>query len=107
MGSRNPLLVRPREEGWLRHQENFGAAHLNAADGVVAPKSHSRMNDHPGRSNKEASRHFLIVASTPPHEASRGGDYARSKSYKAIPQSPGLGSLSATSPTDDGTERSA
>jgi len=30
---RIPLLVRPREEGWLRHQENFGEAHLNAADG--------------------------------------------------------------------------
>jgi hypothetical protein len=25
----------PREEGWLRHQENFGEAHLSAADGVV------------------------------------------------------------------------
>jgi len=28
-----PLLG---EEGWLRHQENFGEAHLSAADGVVA-----------------------------------------------------------------------
>jgi hypothetical protein len=28
----------PREEGWLRHQENFGEAHLSAADGVVAHK---------------------------------------------------------------------
>ena len=26
----------PREEGWLRHQENFGEANLSAADGVVA-----------------------------------------------------------------------
>ena len=26
----------PREEGWLRHQENFGEAHLSVADGVVA-----------------------------------------------------------------------
>jgi hypothetical protein len=26
----------PREEGRLRHQENFGEAHLSAADGVVA-----------------------------------------------------------------------
>jgi len=26
----------PREEGWLRHQENFGEAHLSAADGEVA-----------------------------------------------------------------------
>jgi len=30
-------------------------------------------SDHPGRSNKEASRHFLDVAPTPPH---RGGDYS-------------------------------
>jgi len=28
----------PREEGWLRHQENFGEANLSAADGVVALK---------------------------------------------------------------------
>jgi hypothetical protein len=28
----------PREEGWLRHKENFGEAHLRAADGVVAHK---------------------------------------------------------------------
>jgi hypothetical protein len=28
----------PREEGWLRHQENFGEAHLSAAAGVVAHK---------------------------------------------------------------------
>jgi hypothetical protein len=35
---------------------------------VVAHKSHSGMSDHPVRSNKEASRHFLYVASTPPHE---------------------------------------
>jgi len=32
----------PREEGWLRHQENFGEAHLSAADGVVAHKSRFR-----------------------------------------------------------------
>src|SRR5262249_22353378 len=28
----------PREAGWLRHEENFSEAHLNAADGVVAHK---------------------------------------------------------------------
>jgi hypothetical protein len=50
------------------HQENFGEAHLSAADGVVAHKSHSGLTDHPVRSNKEASPHFLYVASTPPHE---------------------------------------
>jgi hypothetical protein len=52
----------------MRHQENFGAAHLSAADGVVTHKSHSVVSDHPVRSNREASRHFLNVASTPPHE---------------------------------------
>src|SRR5262249_56792777 len=45
-----------------------GAAHLSAADGVVAHESDSGVSDHPVRSNKEASRHFLFVASTPPHE---------------------------------------
>jgi len=25
-----------REEGWLRHQEDFGDTYLSAADGVVA-----------------------------------------------------------------------
>ncbi len=47
---------------------NFGAAHLSAADGVVAHKSSSGVSDHPVRSIKEASRHSLYVASTPPHE---------------------------------------
>jgi hypothetical protein len=36
----SPLgFIPPREEGWLRHQENLGEANLNAADGVV--KMHS------------------------------------------------------------------
>jgi len=35
----------PREEGWLRHQENAGEAHLSAADGVVAHKSSSGVSD--------------------------------------------------------------
>ncbi len=65
MGERSPLLVR---RGRLRHQENFGEAHLSAADGVVAHKSHFGVTDHPVRSNKEPSRHFLYVAATPPHE---------------------------------------
>ena len=52
----------------MRHQENIGEAHLSAADGVVAHKSYSGVSDHPVRSNKEASQHFLYVASTPPHE---------------------------------------
>ena len=42
----------PREEqGWLRHQEIFGEAHLSAADGVVAhTEVSSGANDHPVRS---------------------------------------------------------
>src|SRR5262249_41822454 len=46
----------PREEGCLRHQENFGEAHLSAADGVVAHKSQSGVTENPVRS-----------AATPPH----------------------------------------
>ena len=42
----------PREEGWLRYQENFGEAHLSAADGVVAHKSHLGVSD----------RFFLMAA---------------------------------------------
>src|SRR5262245_8880674 len=45
------------EEGWLRHKENFGEAHLSAADGVVAREPYFGVNDHPGGS-----------ASTPPCE---------------------------------------
>ena len=47
----------PREEGWLRHQENFGEAYLSAADGVVAHTEDFGASDHPVR-----------FASTPPHE---------------------------------------
>src|SRR5262249_35969687 len=47
----------PREEGWLRHKEKAGEAHLSAADGVVARKACFGASDHPGR-----------FASTPPHE---------------------------------------
>src|SRR5262249_54431788 len=48
----------PREEGWLRHQENFGEAHLSAADGVVAHKSCFGVSDHPVR--------FAYVRTLPP-----------------------------------------
>src|SRR5262249_40790142 len=61
----SPLLVR---RGGCGIKKISGAAHLRAADGVVALKSHSGVSDHPVRSNKEASQHFLHVASTPPHE---------------------------------------
>jgi len=47
----------PREEGWLRHQEIFGAALLGAADGVVAHTEVFGASDHPDR-----------FASSPPHE---------------------------------------
>ncbi len=39
----------PREEGWLRHQENFGEAYLSAADGVVTRNDEWLVSDHPGR----------------------------------------------------------
>ena len=57
----------------MRHRENFGAAHLSAADGVVAHKSHRGVSDDPVR-----------FAATPPHEASRKGDYARPKTSDAL-----------------------
>src|SRR5215471_16287786 len=47
----------PREEGWLRHQENFGEAHLSAADGVVAHKYTLRCERPP----RPLSRPPLIV----------------------------------------------
>jgi len=42
----------PREEGWLRHQANFGEAHPSAADGVVAHTENWLVSDHPVRSHK-------------------------------------------------------
>src|SRR5262245_9666435 len=59
-----PTYSPPREEGWLRHQENFGAALLSAADGVVAHKSCVGVADHscryrlPGRCSR--SRLFSL-----------------------------------------------
>src|SRR5262249_51203838 len=41
------IIPPPREEGWLRHQEIFGAALLSAADGVVAHTEVFGANDHP------------------------------------------------------------
>src|SRR5262245_10036116 len=58
----------PREEGWLRHQENFGEANLSAADGVVALKPCIGVTDHPGRCRG--------------HPSSRGGEYM----YPTIPR---------------------
>src|SRR5262245_39052301 len=50
----------PHEEGWLRHQENFGEAHLSAADGVVAHTERRLVRAHPGRCSG--------------HPSSRGGE---------------------------------
>ena len=44
------LNIQFLERGGCGIQENFGAAHLSAADGVVAHKSHSGVSDHPVRS---------------------------------------------------------
>ena len=66
--ARIPLLMRPYEEEWMRHQENFGEAHLNAADGVVAHKSRFCVSDHPGRCRG--------------HPSSRGGE---SSSHQQLP----------------------
>ena len=41
----------------MRHQENFGEAHVSAADGVVPHTVTWLVSDHPGR-----------FAATPPHE---------------------------------------
>src|SRR5262245_57247924 len=46
-GTRGIAYSPPCEEGWLRHQENFGAAHLTAADGVVAYTEIWLVSDHP------------------------------------------------------------
>src|SRR5262249_16542335 len=53
----DPVESPPREEGCLRHQENFGEAHLSAADRVVAHQSQSGVTENPVRS-----------AATPPRE---------------------------------------
>src|SRR5262245_16708288 len=53
----------PREEGWLRHKENFGEAHLSAADGVVAHTGTWLVSDHPVRANSEGE--FSLMAPPP------------------------------------------
>jgi hypothetical protein len=50
----------PREEGWLRNQQNFGEAHLSAADRVVAHKPYFAVRDHPGRSSRRLRAIFLM-----------------------------------------------
>src|SRR5215470_5693274 len=65
----------PREEGWLRPEQNVAKLPYSAQTGWsltnYVPRMHSETwleSDHPGRSKKEASRHFLALAATPPHE---------------------------------------
>jgi hypothetical protein len=66
----------PREEGWLRHQENFGEAHVRGRrrGGRSQPIFQERFPKlglcatTPSAPNKVASRHSLNVASTPPHK---------------------------------------
>src|SRR5262249_27189921 len=55
----------PREEGWLRHQENIGGAHLNPADGLVAHTDHRLVSDPPVRSNKGGFAPFFLMSRLP------------------------------------------
>jgi hypothetical protein len=68
----------PCEEGWLRHQENVGEAHRNAADGVVAYKLCLGVSDHPVRSIKGGFAAFSLCRV---HPSSRGGEYALSDEF--------------------------
>jgi hypothetical protein len=55
------------EEGWLRGQKNIAELPYSRADGVVlVRKSYSLTNTTPAAPSKDASQHFLDVASTPP-----------------------------------------
>src|SRR5215468_1775096 len=77
------------EEGWLRHQENFGEAHLSAADGVVAHKSKFRCERRlflmaaPCRACAGSAPRplqqggFATFSLCRVHPSSRGGDYGR------------------------------
>src|SRR5262249_42898428 len=79
----------PPEEGWLRHQKNFGEAYLSAADGVVnlmyvwkcVLKEPSKL-DHPVRSIKGG---FAAFALCRVHPSSRGGDYSPSSNWLSLP----------------------
>src|SRR5262249_39662275 len=64
-----PLLS---EEGWAARSRKRREASLARADGVVFNLNRIllELDHHPVRSIKEASRHFVEVASTPPR---RGG----------------------------------
>jgi len=65
---RIPAYSPPREEGWLRHKENFGEAHLSCGRRGGQLRSNLRVSGTPSAPTKVASRHFLDVASTPRRE---------------------------------------
>ena len=64
----------PREEGWLRHQENAAKPPFNGADGVVAHTLvfqnalRSVTRERPPRPRLFGTGPFFGGASTPPHE---------------------------------------
>jgi len=65
----------------MRGHENV-AKHPSSAQTGWSNKTQTRISKHFGKSTTPsapsdvASRYFLDVASTPPHEASRGGEYS-------------------------------
>jgi hypothetical protein len=65
MCERSPLLVR---RGGCGIKKILAQPTLAPQTGWSLTSYIPRVSDHPVRSNKEASRHFLYVASTPPHE---------------------------------------
>jgi Cytochrome C oxidase, cbb3-type, subunit III len=67
LGQRSPLLC---EEGWLRHQENAGEAHLNAADGVVAHRN--MVCERPPRPLLQRLLRVIFLVSRPPLLTRRG-----------------------------------
>jgi len=55
----------PRAEGWLRHKENAGEAHLSAADGVVAQTKAILASDRSGRSFIRRLRGIFLMSRPP------------------------------------------
>src|SRR5579871_3973282 len=62
LSGKTPLLI---QEGWLRHQEKAGEAHLSAADGVVGYAKYFVVPDHPVRSLKGGFAASLLVSRPP------------------------------------------
>src|SRR5262249_21787709 len=61
----------PREEGWLRHQENFGEAHLSAAGGGGAHTQKFSCGGPPRPPHQRRLRGILFISPSPP--LTRGG----------------------------------